>query len=36
MTEFIKTKDIKSEWILLDATDAIVGRLAVFISACER
>ena len=32
MTDFIKTKDIKSNWILIDATDAIVGRLAVFIS----
>ena len=32
MTDFVKTKDIKSNWILLDATDAIVGRLAVFIS----
>ena len=36
MTEFVKTKDIKSEWILLDATDAIVGRLAVFISKTIR
>jgi len=32
MTDFVKTKDIKSNWILIDATDAIVGRLAVFIS----
>ena len=32
MTDFVKTKDIKSDWILIDATDAIVGRLAVFIS----
>ena len=32
MTDFVKTKDIKSDWILVDATDAIVGRLAVFIS----
>ena len=32
MTDFVKTNDIKSDWILIDATDAIVGRLAVFIS----
>ena len=32
MTDFVKTKDIKNNWILVDATDAIVGRLAVFIS----
>jgi large subunit ribosomal protein L13 len=36
MTDFVKTKDIKSDWILLDATDAIVGRLAVFISKTIR
>ena len=36
MTDFIKTKDIKSSWILIDATDAIVGRLAAFISKTIR
>ena len=36
MTNFVKTKDIKSDWILVDATDAIVGRLAVFISKTIR
>ena len=36
MTDFIKTKDIKSNWILVDATNAIVGRLAVFISKTIR
>ena len=36
MTELAKTKDIKSNWILIDATDAIVGRLAVFISKTIR
>ena len=36
MTDFIKTKDIKSNWLLIDATDAIVGRLAVFISKTIR
>jgi len=25
MTDFVKTKDIKSNWLLIDATDAIVG-----------
>ena len=36
MTNFVKTKDIKSNWLLIDATDAIVGRLAVFISKTIR
>ena len=36
MTDFLKTKDIKNNWILIDATDAIVGRLAVFISKTIR
>ena len=36
MTDFVKTKEIKSNWILVDATDAIVGRLAVFISKTIR
>ena len=36
MTDFVKTKDIKSNWLLIDATDAIVGRLAVFISKTIR
>ncbi len=36
MTDFIKTKDIKNNWILVDATNAIVGRLAVFISKTIR
>ena len=36
MTDFVKTRDIKSNWILIDATDAIVGRLAVFISKTIR
>ena len=36
MTNFIKTKDIKSNWLVVDATDAIVGRLAVFISKTIR
>ena len=36
MTDFLKTKDIKNNWILVDATNAIVGRLAVFISKTIR
>ena len=36
MTDFVKTKDIENNWILVDATDAIVGRLAVFISKTLR
>ena len=36
MTEFVKTKDVKVNWLLIDATDAIVGRLAVFISKTIR
>ena len=36
MTDFIKTKDIKNSWFLIDATNAVVGRLAVFISKTIR
>jgi len=36
MTDFVKTKDIKNNWVLIDATNAIVGRLAVFISKTIR
>ena len=36
MTDFLKTKDIKNNWLLIDATNAIVGRLAVFISKTLR
>ena len=36
MTDFVKTKDIRNNWILVDATNAIVGRLAVFISKTIR
>ena len=32
MTDFVKSKEIKNNWLLVDATNAIVGRLAVFIS----
>ena len=36
IVDFVKTKDIKNNWILIDATNAIVGRLAVFISKTIR
>ena len=36
MTDFVKTKDIKNNWLLIDATDAIVGRLAALISKTIR
>jgi len=36
MTDFIKTKEIKNNWVVVDATNAIVGRLAVFISKTIR
>jgi large subunit ribosomal protein L13 len=32
MTDFIKKNDIKNNWVLIDAENAIVGRLAAFIS----
>ena len=36
MTDFVKTKDIKNNRLLVDGTDAIVGRLAVFVSKTIR
>tara|TARA_B100000029_G_scaffold492087_1_gene552975 strand:- start:575 stop:1036 length:462 start_codon:yes stop_codon:yes gene_type:complete len=36
MTEFIKQKDIKNNWFIIDATNAVVGRLAAFISMILR
>ena len=32
MTNFIKEKEIKKNWYLIDATNAVVGRLAVIIA----
>ena len=32
MTPFIKKKDTKNNWYLVNATDIVVGRLAAFIS----
>ena len=32
MTPFIKKKDIKNDWYIINAENAVVGRLAAFIS----
>ena len=36
MTDFVKQKDIKNNWFLIDATNLVVGRLAAFISKVLR
>ena len=36
MTSFIKKSEIKNNWILINAENAIVGRLAAFISKVLR
>ena len=36
MTPFIKKKDIKNDWYLINAENAVVGRLAAFISKVLR
>ena len=36
MTPFIKKKDIKKNWYLVNAKDLVVGRLAAYISAVLR
>jgi len=36
MTNFIKKSEIKNNWILIDAENAIVGRLAAYISKVLR
>jgi len=36
MTTFIKKKDIKNNWIQIDGTNLIVGRLAAYISMVLR
>ena len=36
MTSFIKKKEIKNNWILINAENAIVGRLAAYISIILR
>ncbi len=36
MTPFIKNKEIKKNWLLIDAQNAVVGRLAAYISKVLR
>ena len=36
MTHFIKKSEIKNNWILIDAKDLVVGRLAAYISKVLR
>jgi len=36
MTPFIKKKDIKKDWYIIDAQNAVVGRLAAYISKVLR
>tara|TARA_Y100000590_G_scaffold449960_1_gene588936 strand:- start:1817 stop:2278 length:462 start_codon:yes stop_codon:yes gene_type:complete len=36
MTDFLKKNELKSNWVLIDAENAVVGRLASFISMVLR
>ena len=36
MTDFIKKSEIKNNWLLIDAENAVVGRLAAYISMVLR
>ena len=36
MTSFIKKKEVKNNWLLIDAENAVVGRLAAYISMALR
>ena len=36
MTPFVKKKDIKKDWYIIDAQNAVVGRLAAYISMVLR
>ena len=36
MTKFIKKDEIKNNWLIIDAENAIVGRLAAYISKALR
>ena len=36
MTSFIKKKEVKNNWLLIDAENAVVGRLAAYISVVLR
>ena len=31
-TKFLKTAEVEKKWIVIDATDVVVGRLATFIA----
>ena len=36
MTPFVKKKDVKKDWYIINAQDAVVGRLAAYISKVLR
>ena len=36
MTKFVKKADIQSKWFEIDATDAVVGRIATVVSKIIR
>ena len=36
MTKFVKKADIQSKWFEIDATDAVVGRVATVVSKIIR
>ena len=36
MTSFIKKNELKNNWLLIDAENAVVGRLAAYISIVLR
>ena len=36
MTSFVKKKEVKNNWLLIDAENAVVGRLAAYISKALR
>ena len=36
MTSFIKKKEVKNNWLLIDAENAVVGRLAAYLSVVLR
>ena len=36
MTPFVKKKDVKNDWYIINAQNVVVGRLAAFISKVLR
>ena len=36
MTDFVKKNDLKNDWLLIDAENAVVGRLAAYVSKVLR